>query len=269
MSTDYQNVKVGKLRLKGEKVKKHKSKKRKHDDDGASDLSCSQQKSLTDKDTEAHGGWWKVMAVHEIRGSIAIQMGDGPVYMRAMDDGLFALGPPHDEGDGPHPEEVLTALPTGDIRKVAFKSGYGKYVGVDSKGRLIGRAEAIGPREMFTPVYQDGKAALLCSTECFVGIDDEDNIVATNTTAGPLEMISIRSNTVRAKDKSDEMPAEEQGSLKDVEVNYVKKFQKFQDKKMRVNKDGYVELRDARDAGKLHETLLDRRAKMKADRYCK
>ncbi|KAA0193098.1 hypothetical protein HAZT_HAZT007309 [Hyalella azteca] len=156
-------------------VKKHKSKKRKHDDDGASDLSCSQQKSLTDKDTEAHGGWWKVMAVHEIRGSIAIQMGDGPVYMRAMDDGLFALGPPHDEGDGPHPEEVLTALPTGDIRKVAFKSGYGKYINI----------------------FQDGKAALLCSTECFVGIDDEDNIVATNTTAGPLEMISIRSNTVR------------------------------------------------------------------------
>jgi hypothetical protein len=53
-------------------VKKHKSKKRKHDDDdGASVLSCSQQKSLSDKDTEAHGGWWKAMAVHEV-GAILI-----------------------------------------------------------------------------------------------------------------------------------------------------------------------------------------------------
>ena len=59
------------------------------------------------------------------------------------------------------------------------------------------------------------------------------------------------------------------GKLKDVEKNYVKKFQKFQDKRLRINEDGIRELKAARNEGFLHETLLDRRAKMKADRYCK
>lgn len=48
-----------------------------------------------------------------------------------------------------------------------------------------------------------------------------------------------------------------------------KKFQKFQDKKLRVNESGVSELKRAREEGTLHETLLDRRSKMKADRYCK
>lgn len=48
-----------------------------------------------------------------------------------------------------------------------------------------------------------------------------------------------------------------------------KKFQKFQDKKLRINKSDVKELEAAKEEGNLHETLLDRRSKMKADRYCK
>lgn len=48
-----------------------------------------------------------------------------------------------------------------------------------------------------------------------------------------------------------------------------KKFQKFQDKRLKLCKDGKKELKLAKQEGNLHETLLDRRSKMKADRYCK
>lgn len=48
-----------------------------------------------------------------------------------------------------------------------------------------------------------------------------------------------------------------------------KKFQKFQDKKLKINEGGASELKRAKVEGNLHETLLDRRSKMKADRYCK
>uniref|UniRef100_A0A2P2I249 Protein FRG1 homolog n=1 Tax=Hirondellea gigas TaxID=1518452 RepID=A0A2P2I249_9CRUS len=268
MSSEYQQVKVGKLKLKGEKTKKRKSKKRKQEDDcdgssGSAGLSAEQQ------DTIAHGGWWKSEAVHEIRGDIAIQLGSTPVYITALDNGCFTIGPPHNEGEGPHPEEILTTIPTGDSRKLAFKSGYGKYVSVDNKGRMVARAEAIGPREMWTPVFQDGQTALLSATDCFVGVDDADDIVATSAKAGTDEMITIRCKCARAKDDGKEVPSEEKGSLKDVELNYVKKFQKFQDKRILMNSEGRFELKDARDKGKLHEALLDRRSKMKADRYCK
>lgn len=52
-------------------------------------------------------------------------------------------------------------------------------------------------------------------------------------------------------------------------MNFSKKFQKFQDKKLKINQDSRDNLMTARVEGNLHETLLDRRSKMKADRYCK
>lgn len=48
-----------------------------------------------------------------------------------------------------------------------------------------------------------------------------------------------------------------------------RKFQKFQDKKLRINTEDNSKLAAAKAEGILHETLLDRRSKMKADRYCK
>lgn len=44
-------------------------------------------------------------------------------------------------------------MPAGEER-IAFKSGYNKYLGVDGAGKVVGRADAIGPREMWLPVFQ-------------------------------------------------------------------------------------------------------------------
>lgn len=48
-----------------------------------------------------------------------------------------------------------------------------------------------------------------------------------------------------------------------------KKFQSFQDRRLRVNPGEKSALKIAKGDGKLHEVMLDRREKMKADRYCK
>lgn len=90
--------------------------------------------------------------------------------------------------------------------------------------------------------------------------------------ATEANFLQIRSNAKRTHEKEKrqkELPVEEQGSIRDTEINYVKKFQKFQDKKLRINQGDVKELVDAKSTGTLHEALLDRREKMKSDRYCK
>jgi hypothetical protein len=38
--------------------------------------------------------------------------------------------------------------------KVAFKSGYDKYLRVDKDGTVTGRSDAVGPMEQWEPIFQ-------------------------------------------------------------------------------------------------------------------
>lgn len=86
-----------------------------------------------------------------------------------MDNGLFTLGAPHDEGDGPAPEEIFTAFPINDS-KVAFKSGYGKYLKVEKDGMVTGRSDAVSAVEQFEPVFQ-----VCVWVFCFWTLDTDHN----------------------------------------------------------------------------------------------
>ncbi|CAG0925775.1 unnamed protein product, partial [Notodromas monacha] len=119
-------------------------------------------------------------------------------------------------------------------------------------------------------VFQDGKMAIQGNNGKFMGLDDEDSVVCSKRRAEADEVVKIRVQArMEAQDPNEGVPVEERGSLVDVEVNYIKKFQKFQDKKMRINPEDRSNLKKALKTGELHEALLDRREKMKADRYCK
>ena len=61
------------------------------------------------------------------------------------------------------------------------------------------------------------------------------------------------------------------GSACDIELKFTKKFLKFQDKKYssRFDYESQSQIMQAKQDGRLHEALLDRREKMKSDRMCK
>jgi len=263
---EYQNVKTGKLNLKGEKKKK-KKKKRTHDEMEAGSSATAAPKPETKKDdSHKYEGWWSIDSPTQAINSIAIEVLPRS-FIFSLENGYFKVGEVHDKGEGPAPEEIFTASRVDD-QHIAIKSGYGKYLGVSKEGMVSGTADAIGSREQWEPIFQDGQLALMGYNGCFASVDEDSRIICRSRTAGDEEMIRIRSNAERNK-FVDSRPEEERGTLKDAEVKYAKKFQSYEDRRWKINEGDVSELINARTSGNLHETLLDRREKMKSDKFCK
>ncbi|CAK9301503.1 unnamed protein product [Gordionus sp. m RMFG-2023] len=255
--SEYDRVITTKLKIKGHKRKRKQklSENKKPEEDPI------------DEEIKKYDGWAQINIFEDIPGSVALEIFP-KTYVSCLTTGLFGLGITHPDGEGPFPEEIFLATRISDS-KLALKTGFGKYLGIDRTGNLIGRADAISTLEQWEPVFEEGKMALLAANNCFLSCADEEQEIfkCLNSKAGPSEMMKLRSNFVKKEENL--IPKEEQGRAKDIELNYVQKFQSFQDRKLRISKEDVKQIKLAKTQGTMHETLLDRRERMKADRYCK
>ena len=74
---------------------------------------------------------------------------------------------------------------------------------------------------LFIFILQDGKLAILNSTNNFISVTNEDDIVCQTKTAGPSEFLCIRSMSQRVEDPNKDVCEEEQGSLVEIEEKFV------------------------------------------------
>lgn len=219
------------------------------------DSSETQELNETKEDADNHGGWWKVNCFEHMKDDVAIEFLPG-CYAKAMSNGTIVMGNPHPPGEGPDEEEIFTAI-AASTNQVAFKTGFGRYLGIDSRKRLMGISEAIGEQEIFLPVFEEGKLALSAFNDCFLSPDQElstaDNpqIMAKAMTAGLNEMLTVRINND---------PDTFNNNNKHKPTESFSADHSFKEDKI---------LKKARIEGKLHETLLDMRVKQKSDKYCK
>ncbi|CAL2035512.1 unnamed protein product [Caenorhabditis brenneri] len=270
---DYNAVKGGGLKLKAGKknlFKVGKEKKKKNKNDG----------EKIDPDTVENGGWRRVADEFDMKGgiNIAIEVAGGTgtsrTYIAAMDNGKFTIGFPHPEGEGPNPEEIFALVKTPDDAKISLKTGFGRYVGVDSEFQLVAFSEAIGVREQFVLVFQDGKTAVQAvASPLFLSTapSKEGHVYVASRTATENEMVNIRTDAVK-EGPVDWRSAEDRKSARECETAYVKMYQHskvdLKNRHIAVDVKDRKGVKKAQADGSAHELLLDRRMKMKSDRYC-
>ncbi|CAI4228835.1 unnamed protein product [Auanema sp. JU1783] len=264
-------VREGALKLKGKKQKLFKA------DRPKKEKKKEQEEDKVDPDLEAHAGWWVINNEVDLKGgmNIAIEQGEGTrCYLSALDNGKFTVGGPHPAGEEPFPNEQFALVRTPDEDKISLKTGYGKYVGVNATGELVATAEAIGTKERFIPIFQDGKSAIQAVfNPLFLSMDtdQEGHVFVCSKQAKESEMVTIRTNCVRTGPQ-DFTPAEDKKGAKECETAYIKMYQHSKvDLKGRcvsVNLNNKRGVKRAQEDGNLHDYLLERRVKAKSDRYC-
>lgn len=205
-------------------------------------------------------------------------------YITALDDGSITATlprPPDNEPENmPGPEDILIMMKVNESR-VAFKTAYGRYISsVATSGAVEAKTEAMGVRELWQPMMkEDGVVQFRSADKKYLcAMIPGQPCKADSDAAGDLGTVfrlhsgaSLESTKPKKKDGYEIQG----GSLKNMEASHVKKFQSFQhlcfreDSKIKVSDGSKSSLKRAHKSGKLHEELLDRRAKIKADKFCK
>ncbi|KAG0288209.1 hypothetical protein BGZ97_006883 [Linnemannia gamsii] len=292
---DEYNVKKKKLSFKGET--KTKKKKRKAEDDG-------EDSKETNDNAE---GWVAVRALTDLGGPLFLTFASDPPSCLTIDDkskvNMSTLLQPtssqdsdDDDSDrkptagGPvnfdtaeptavHQVLVATMIPDSD--RLTLKAFNGKYLSSDKFGIVTAHTEAIGMQEEWTAIIkadeEEGGIAFQNHYGKFLSVDE----VAAETGKGTGIQIRADSDTIgfceifrakiqaRFRKKAKKAAGDVKIVTKDYEFDQSRKFQTWNHGRVIVSNESVKELNKAKKEGRFSEALLDRREKLKSDRYCK
>ncbi|KAF9053856.1 hypothetical protein BDZ89DRAFT_1088326 [Hymenopellis radicata] len=280
-----EKVRSTKLKFKGEKTKK----KRKRDVDDEGRPSGSKRKD-DDKESDA---WVLPDNPNEIRGpTFLIHPSDpSPVTINFNSTTnrvvLHVLDKDRSEDDQEIP--LLERTPT-DVSQVWVTTrvagsptvnlrsgtGEGKFLSCDAHGLVSSDRDARGPQEEWTPVVMpDGMVAFMNVYEKYLGVDEvaggSMQLRGDSDEVGFRERFWVKIQHKYKKEAHDEEKKKQEGmagpsKIDESSTNSI--YQAWGAGRSVVSAEDKKELKRARKEGRLAEAMLDRRAKLKSDRFC-
>ncbi|KAF8982867.1 hypothetical protein BGZ46_000429 [Entomortierella lignicola] len=288
---DEYTVKKKKLTFKGDSTKT-KKKKRKAEDDGKDEATNSNL-----------DGWVPVKSLTDLGGPIFLTFSSDPPTCLAIDDNskviMKHLEAPEDESsnststaivsfDIAEPTTVnqvfvVTMIPDSD--RLTLKTYNGRYLSSDKFGIVSADSEAIGMQEEWTAIIksdsEEGGICLQSHYGKFLSVDEVAAVEGRGKSSASsgfqiradadvmgfceLFQAKIQAKYRKKAKKSNEVKV----ATKDYEFDQSRKFQTWNHGRVIVSQEDVSELKRAKKDGRFSEALLDRREKLKSDRYCK
>ncbi|KAG0250417.1 hypothetical protein BG011_008361 [Mortierella polycephala] len=281
---DEYSVKKKKLSFKGDSTKT-KKKKRKAEDEVKEDDSSSNA-----------DGWVPVTSLSDLGGPIFLTFSsDPPTCLMVDEKSRVTMGPlePSDEGpsstavkfENAEPtsvHQVLVATMIPDSDRLTLKAFNDKYLSSDKFGIVSADSEAIGMQEEWTAIVKSEEDGGICLQSHYGKFLSVDEVAAEGRGAASSTGYQIRADSevigycelfqakIQARfRKKVKKTNEVKVATLDYERDQNRKFQTWNHGRVVVSKEDMGELKKAKKDGRFSEALLDRREKLKSDRYCK
>ncbi|KAG0051443.1 hypothetical protein BGZ83_003781 [Gryganskiella cystojenkinii] len=287
---DEYKVKKTKLSFKGDSTKSKKKKRRAEDD-------------APEEDSNANAdGWVPVKALTDLGGPIFLTFSsDPPSCLIVNDKSKVTMGsvdsaqeetstssaPTFETAEPSQIHQVLVVTMIPDSDRLTLKGFNGKYLSSDKFGIVTADSEAIGMQEEWTAILkpdEEGGISLQSHYGKFLSVDEVAGEASGHgsKSGGSASGFQIRADSevigfcevfqakIQAKyRKKAKKSSEVKVSNKDYEFDQTRKFQTWNHGKVIVSNEDVGKLKKAREEGRYSEALLDRREKLKSDRYCK
>lgn len=275
-----EKVRSTQLKFKGDKIKKKR--KREHHDEGSSSKRVDE-----DEDPET---WVLPENAAEIRGPTFIVHPSDPspisvnfdstrnkIILSSLDKDSTSDAPPLLDRTPTEVAQVWVTTRVAGSATINLRTGTGegKFLSCDKHGIVSAFREARGPEEEWTPVLlPDGMVAFMNVYENYLSVDEVAGgslqLRGDSEEVGFRERFWLKIQSKYKKEAHEEKKKREAGSeltvIDETSTNHM--HQAWGAGRSVVSKEDKRELKRARKEGRLAEALLDRRAKLKSDRFC-
>ncbi|RKP15171.1 FRG1-like family-domain-containing protein [Piptocephalis cylindrospora] len=277
MSSEYSRVRTKKLSFKGETS----------NSTGKRKVVSNPSSSAVDAESQGVPGrkWTLVDALTDLEGPLYLLHSSG--HHLTTDDATHRLLCPKapSSSETESEEQGLSPLsePT-DVLHVwvgrrldaagtmSLRASTGMYLSSDKVGVVRVDKEAVGPLESWTPVIRDEGVAFQNAYGRYLTYDETGGGIRGDAESiGLREIWRLQCQTQRKHDAAKDRASSKKDdrSVVDVELEAIKKNQTWGGGRVRrFEADDIRELKKAKKQGRLNEALLDRRAKVKSDKFC-